>query len=98
MPEIPRSISHKKLTSFMVKAKKESFEYTDIKSNDESKHIDGLENLLDKWHAVSQETIKILSATTPNTLKQRSPKSIMALGAMEAHINMAIQALRASKE
>ena len=27
----------------------------------------------------------------------RTPKSLMALGAMEAHINMAIQALKASE-
>ncbi len=93
---VPSSISHKKLTSILLKAKKDkspSF----ISNGDLSQEKTDLEEELLKWKKLSADLLNSLSKKEKLLGKERSPKSLMALGAMEAHIMMAMQALKTSE-
>ena len=58
---------------------------------------DSLEELLLSWKEISKEVILKLHNCELKNPKSKEAKSFMALGAMEVHINMAIQALKASQ-
>ena len=88
---LPQAISHKKLTYLMLKAQK------DINSSDEIKSTDSLEKkefdkLLNDWQIATKDVIKKISKRNKNLLKSKSSESLIALGAMEVHLNMALQA------
>ncbi|WP_036903517.1 MULTISPECIES: hypothetical protein [Prochlorococcus] len=98
IPQVPSSVSHKKLNKFMVNARKENTSSIDIELGtieDESK---SLKNLLDQWENISKEVLISMSNQNSLISERENPKSILALGAMEAHIRMALQALKASEE
>ena len=91
----PNAISHKELNSLLSKAKKdvlscETFESHPINENEEFKH------LIEDWTKKSHEILLILSKKDQVLTKNINPKSLMAFGAMGAHINMALQALKAT--
>ena len=91
---LPQAISHKKLSYLMLKAQKDSHfsgESTEIE-NPEKREFDELVN---NWEATTKKLINILSKRKENLLKDKSPNSLIALGAMEVHLNMALQALNA---
>ena len=91
---LPQSISHKKLSYLMLKAQKDSHfsdELAEIESP-EKKEFDELTNNLE---ASTKKLIKVLSKRKEILLKDKSPNSLIALGAMEVHLNMALQALNA---
>ena len=94
---LPQAISHKKLTYLMLKAQK------DINSLDEEKSKFSLEKkefdeLLYNWQIATKEVIKKISKRNQSLLKDKSSNSLIALGAMEVHLNMALQALIAFKK
>ncbi len=96
IPSFPESISHKKLNKLLFHAQKDlknerSF---NIQSQEEK---DRLEELLSKWSSISKELIKGLNTSEKELKELKGAKSLLALGAMEAHINMALQALQASE-
>ena len=93
---IPTSISHKKLNAFFVKAHKE-FEKKDGQSNLYSDKSEEFNNLITKWSLSSEELLAGLNANKKYLNKDKNPNSLMALGAMEVHIKMAIQAFKASQ-
>ena len=89
---LPQAISHKKLTYLMLNAQR------DINSSDEIKCKDSLEKkefdkLLNDWQIATKDVIKKISKRNKNLLKSKSSESLIALGAMEVHLNMALQAL-----
>ena len=89
---IPESISHKKLNAFINNAKKE------IVCSKESKYINSrmeLNGLLLSWEKLSKKVVKEINTFDFDSSKEKSSKALMALGAMEVHINLAIQALKA---
>ena len=93
---LPQAISHKKLTYLMHNAQK------DCKVSDD-KNIDSLEKqsfdeLINDWEIVTKDIIKTISKRNKNLLKDKSSNSLIALGAMEVHLNMALQALSAFKK
>ncbi len=91
---LPQSISHKKLSYLMLKAQKDSHfsdELAEIESP-EKKEFDELTNNLE---ASTKKLIKVLSKRKEILLKDKSPNSLIALGAMEVHLHMALQALNA---
>ena len=91
---LPQAISHKKLSYLMLKAQKDSHfseESTEIE-NPEKREFDELVN---NWEATTKKLINILSKRKENLLKDKTPNSLIALGAMEVHLNMALQALNA---
>ena len=94
---LPQSISHKKLTYLMLNAQK------DLNASDDIKNSDSLEKqqfdeLINNWEIVTKDVIKTISKRNKNLLKDKSSNSLIALGAMEVHLNMALQALNAFKK
>ena len=92
----PDSISHKDLNSLLSKAKKEilsveNSEHNDI--NETKEFIDLVEN----WSTTSKKILTMLSKKDHVSTKNKNPKSLLAFGAMGAHINMALQALKATE-
>ena len=91
---LPQAISHKKLTYLMLNAQK------DIVTPNEKENNDSLEKrefneLINNWELVTKDVIKTISERNKNLLKDKSSNSLIALGAMEVHLNMALQALNA---
>ncbi len=94
---LPQAISHKKLTYLMLNAQK------DLYASDDKKNIESLEKqefneLINNWEIVTKDVIKTISKRNKNLLKNKSANSLIALGAMEVHLNMALQALNAFKK
>ena len=89
------AISHKELNDFLIKAKK------DINSNlssqkNELKEEQDFDALVKNWTETSQKILLLMNKKEKIFSKDRNPKSLMAFGAMGAHINMALQALKAT--
>ncbi len=95
IPPIPESISHKKLKNLFSNAKKDFYGngQNSLSSEEENEK---LEKLLYKWSTTSKELLKTLKEDQSYLAAINKPNSLLALGAMEAHINMALQALKAS--
>ena len=55
------------------------------------------DDLITNWSEISQKILLILNQKQEFFTKIKNPKSLMAFGAMGAHINMALQALKASE-
>ena len=90
------SISHRELLAFLNKAKKESspLDSLEIQENQQNQEFD---DLITKWTETSHEILLTLTKKEQFLTKNRNPKSLMAFGAMSAHINMALQALKAAE-
>ena len=82
----------------MVNAQKEHLIYPNEESTDFSDELEVLHKTLEDWSIISKELLSDLSKRNDYLKDGRSTKSLMALGALEAHLNMAMQALKASKE
>ncbi len=95
--QIPTSISHKTLNSLFIKAKKD-LSSNDIKTGLELSHKEEFNQLLTTWQKLSKELISKLDKNKKSLTENKGPNSLMALGAMEAHLNMALQALNASEQ
>ena len=91
---LPQAISHKKLTYFLHKAQKDSH-LSDELGEIESPEKREFEELINNWEASTKKVVNELSKRKENLLKDKSPNSLIALGAMEVHLNMALQALNA---
>tara|TARA_B100000212_G_scaffold253469_1_gene194109 strand:- start:978 stop:1286 length:309 start_codon:yes stop_codon:yes gene_type:complete len=95
--KLPQAISHKKLSFLLLNAKKDKFA-TSEENNQYSKLQDELLEELDNWESSTKSLLKIISNRNEKYLQDKSPNSLMALGAMEVHLNMALQALQAYKK
>tara|TARA_Y100001968_G_scaffold21717_1_gene17179 strand:- start:156 stop:464 length:309 start_codon:yes stop_codon:yes gene_type:complete len=92
----PNAISHKELNDLMTKAKKKILAIdTDgsDKTNDKKEFYD----LITDWTNTSQKILLILNQKDQALKKFSNTKSLLAFGAMGAHINMALQALKATE-
>tara|TARA_B100000945_G_scaffold300844_1_gene283071 strand:+ start:667 stop:1020 length:354 start_codon:yes stop_codon:yes gene_type:complete len=92
----PNAISHKELNALLNKAKKEistieSFE------NDEIDEKQKFKDLITEWKITSKKVLLMLNKKDQLLTKNINPKSLMAFGAMGAHINMAFQALKSTE-
>ena len=94
---LPQAISHKKLTYLMLNAQKD-LNASDDKKNTESLEKQEFDKLINNWEIVTKDVIKTISKRNKNLLKNKSSNSLIALGAMEVHLNMALQALNAFKK
>ena len=90
------SISHKELNAFLIKAKKDISSHTSSEKNQiqENKQFD---DLVKTWTETSQEILLMMNKEHKFLTENKNPKSLLALGAMGAHINMALQALKATE-
>jgi len=94
---LPQAISHKKLTYLMLNAQKD-LNASDDKKNTESLEKQEFDELINNWEILTKDAIKTISKRNKNLLKNKSSNSLIALGAMEVHLNMALQALNAFKK
>ena len=90
----PEFISHKKLKTFLSTAPQEgeSIDINNLASN-ETKDI--LSINIRSWLNSSENLIASIKEGDNYLVANKGSKSLLALGAMEAYINMAIQALKA---
>ena len=90
------AISHKELNNFLVKAKKD-ISSVNTSENNQFKENQEFNDLIQTWTETSQKILLLLNKEQKTLTENRNPKSLMAFGAMGAHINMALQALKASE-
>ena len=90
---LPKAISHKELSSLLINAHRDRLfslgedEIMEIKQQE-------FTELLENWEENTKNIINKISSKEKTLLKNKSNNSIMALGAMEVHLNMALQALK----
>ena len=89
------AISHKELNDFFKKAKKDVSSINNSKKN-QIKEIQEFNDLIKTWTETSQKILLMMHNEEKVLTENRNSKSLMAFGAMGAHINMALQALKAS--
>jgi len=95
--KLPQAISHKKLSFLLLNAQKDKF----ANSEESEKYTKLKEELLaelDNWELSTKSLLKKISSRNEEYLQDKSSNSIMALGAMEVHLNMALQALQSFKK
>ena len=95
--KLPQAISHKKLSLLLSNAQKDKFG-----SLEESEQHNKLQNELleelDNWELSTKSLLKKISSKNEKYLLDKSSKSLMALGALEVHLSMALQALQGFKK
>jgi len=92
---LPQSISHKKLSFLMMNAPKDKS--NDFKNNIKNSEQDAFNTQIKDFENISKQLLKKISSINEDNLEGKSKKAIMALGALEVHLNMAFQALNAYK-
>ena len=80
----------------MIKAKKEILSI-ETSVNDEIIKNQELNDLIKDWKKTSRKILLMLNKTDQVSTKNRNPKSLLAMGAMGAHINMALEALKSTE-
>ena len=78
---LPQAISHKKLSYLMLKAQKDSH-FSDELAEIESPEKREFEELINNWESSTKKVVNELSKRKENLLKDKSPNSLIALGAM----------------
>ena len=95
--KLPQAISHKKLSFLLLKAKKDKF--TSSEGSEQNTNLkDELLTELDNWEISTKSLLNKISSKNEKYLQDKSSHSLMALGAMEVHLNMALQALKSFKK
>ncbi len=89
------AISHKELNDFLIKAKK-NIVINDASDHNNIKEDQDFNNLIKDWTETSQKILLLMNNKERVFTKNRNAKSLLAFGAMGAHINMALQALKAT--
>ena len=95
--KLPQAISHKKLSFLLLNAKKDKFANSE-ESEQNTKLQDELLAELDDWELSTKSLLKKISSRNEKYLNDKSPNALMALGALEVHLNMAMQALKGFKK
>ena len=92
----PDAISHKDLNILLSNAKKEKFS-AKISNSHEDNEDHEFNELIADWTSNSQRILLELNKKNQDSTKNINPKSLLALGALGAHITMALQALKATE-
>ena len=95
--KLPQAISHKKLSFLLMNAKKDRFANSED-SEQNTKLLDEFLTELDDWELSTKSLLKKFSRRNEKNLQDKSPNALMALGAMEVHLNLALQALQGFKK
>ena len=96
-PSVPNAISHKQLFSLLntvaksTGSKKSSCNHSSTKQEE-------FNELLNHWTQTSQKLIHALKEKSNEVCEELSPNQTMALGALQVHLNMAIQAKQPSEK
>jgi len=94
---LPQAISHKKLSFLLLNALKDK-SITSVESEKNNEEHEELLAELNNWENLTKKLLNKISITNESVLEEKSSESIMALGAMEVHLNMALQALKVFKK
>ena len=92
----PNAISHKELNTLLIKAKKEIL-YLENPGNHYNDENQEFNDLIKEWKIISKKILLMLHKRDQIFTKNRNSKTLLAFGAMGAHINMALQALKATE-
>ena len=95
--KLPQAISHKKLSFLLLNAQKDKYSSSEENEQD-TKLQNELIAELDNWELSTKSLLKKISNKNEKYLQEKSPNSLMALGAIEVHLNMALQALKVFKK
>ena len=87
------AISHKELNDFLINAKKD-ISSIDSSVNSQIKENEEFNDLIKTWTEASQKILLTMNREQKLFIENKNSKSLMAFGAMGAHINMALQALK----
>ena len=90
------AISHKELNDFLIKAKKDISSNNNPENNQTKKNQE-FNDLIKNWTETSQKILLTLNKNEEVLTRDRDPKSLIAFGAMGAHISLALQALKATE-
>ena len=82
----------------MVKAYKEPSLNDSTISSELAQERERFNSLTTKWAEISKELLFDLEQKKKYLTEGKNPNSLMALGALEVHLNMAIHALKASEK
>jgi len=85
----PASLSFRQLQAYLQTAPAE------ISRSDAASPppLAGLDAALEDWGRTSQELLQLLQQAGPAADERRGPHQLMALGALQAHVAMGLQAL-----
>lgn len=89
---IPASISYRDLQAFAQNAPAEPVPPTPAAADDTT----SLDAALEAWSHASQQLLATLNQAGPAIAEGRAPRQLMALGALQAHVAMGLQALASS--
>ena len=90
------AISHRELNDLLIKAKKDISSINTSETNQINENQE-FNNLIKTWTETSQKILLMMNREQKILTENRNARSIMAYGAMGAHINMALQALKATE-
>ncbi len=92
----PNAISHRELNALLNTAKKEMLSVETSKNHKISENQE-FKDLITEWEISSKKVLLMLSKKEQFLTNNINPKSLIAFGAMGAHINMALQVLKATE-
>lgn len=92
-PSFPESVSYRQLASWLKQAPPECGAQPEEPASPEEQNFDAL---LARWRQSGIELLAALKQGGPAISEGRSPRQLMALGALQAHLAMALQAGAAS--
>jgi hypothetical protein len=96
-PSFPSSISYRQLADWLRQAPAESEPLQEnAEAPAEATADESLEALFSNWARSSRELFEVLQRGGSPLSRGRSPRQLMALGALQAHLAMALQAHAAS--
>ena len=95
--KLPQAISHKKLSFLLSNAPKDKVRNLKEFEISDEEHLVLLDEL-NEWELSTKSLLKKISSKDKNLLSDKSSESLMALGALEVHLNMALQAFNAFKK
>ena len=91
------AISHKDLQTFLINARKDITSIDSIAKSNNTDEEKKFNDLIKNWTELSQKILLTMNSKDQFFSKNKNSKSLMAFGAMGAHINMALQALKATE-
>ena len=91
----PNAISHKELKSLLAKATHE-ISNRETTWDNEINESQEFNDLITEWTEISHKILVALSKKDCLSTKNKKTQSLLAFGAMGAHVKMALQALKAT--
>ena len=94
---LPDAISHRQLAELLPSALKDRpLRATEPAAATSAQ--EPVEALLERWTSLSLELLETIRRQDPSLIQGRKPHQLMALGALHAHLAMAMRARAASRD